>query len=104
MQRFEVNLADSSTPVDQQVVTAFVENTHILAVGEKFGQTQQFELSVYQVTGTKRDLSSHVLRFAGIEHAANKHYVATAQEPSEPDATVSLAILEPSDTLETITD
>lgn len=98
MQRYEVKLQDVSESVDRQVLDAFLANGRLIANGGKFGGAQTFELSVYELSGSKRDLVSHVLRFAGVEWASGKQYAAVVNDPSSTEAPIKLTVLEEGET------
>lgn len=90
MQHYRVELLDTETPVEKQVLDAFRENTRLLCSGSKFGTKETFDLSVYEVTGRKRNLAEHVLRFSGVEWNSNDPYEASVADPTMPGAEVML--------------
>ena len=92
MQHFSVQLENTAEPVETQILNAFRDNTRLICTGVKFGARETFDLSVYEVTGRKRNLADHVLKFAGIDWTSNCTYDAAVADPTQPGAEIKLTL------------
>lgn len=93
MHRYVTHMETNELSVQDRVLAAFKDSTPIVCTGEKLDHTAQFELAVFDVGGSKRSLTEHVLRFSGVTRGDEpEQYHAVVADPQAVDAAIELFI------------